>query len=58
MAKESFAELLEESLGQYESLEGAVVEGRVISIDNDMVLIDVGLKPTSCRTGAGRYFGA
>jgi small subunit ribosomal protein S1 len=42
--KESFAALLEESLGQSESFEGTVVKGRVISVDNDMVLIDVGLK--------------
>ncbi|WP_026871948.1 30S ribosomal protein S1 [Inquilinus limosus] len=42
--KESFAALLEESLGQSESFEGTVVKGRVVSIDNDMVLIDVGLK--------------
>ncbi|MEQ8440867.1 MAG: 30S ribosomal protein S1 [Alphaproteobacteria bacterium] len=44
MAKESFAELLEESLGENDSLEGTVVKGTVISIDNDMALIDVGLK--------------
>jgi len=44
MAKESFAELLEESLGESDSLEGTVVKGIVISIDNDMALIDVGLK--------------
>jgi small subunit ribosomal protein S1 len=44
MAKESFAELLEESLGENDSLEGTVVKGTVISVDNDMVLIDVGLK--------------
>ncbi|MGO1074443.1 30S ribosomal protein S1 [Inquilinus sp. CA228] len=42
--RESFAALLEESLGQSESFEGTVVKGRVISVDNDMVLIDVGLK--------------
>ncbi|WP_119677340.1 30S ribosomal protein S1 [Indioceanicola profundi] len=42
--KESFAALLEESLGTSESLEGTVVKGRVLSVDNDMVLIDVGLK--------------
>jgi len=42
--KESFAALLEESLGTADSLEGTVVRGRVLSIDNDMVLIDVGLK--------------
>jgi small subunit ribosomal protein S1 len=42
--KESFAALLDESMGRSDSLEGTVVKGRVISIDNDMALIDVGLK--------------
>ena len=41
---ESFAALLEQSLGQTESFEGTVVKGSVVGIDNDMVLIDVGLK--------------
>jgi len=41
---ESFAALLDESLGTSDGLEGTVVKGRVVSIDNDMVLIDVGLK--------------
>src|SRR5437899_11299037 len=43
-AKESFATLLDESLGVANSLEGTVVKGRVISIENDAALIDVGLK--------------
>jgi small subunit ribosomal protein S1 len=42
--KESFAALLDESLGVSNGLEGTVVKGRVISIDNDAALIDVGLK--------------
>ncbi|WP_207482108.1 30S ribosomal protein S1 [Arenibaculum pallidiluteum] len=42
--KESFADLLAESLGTGDSLEGTVVKGRVVAIENDMVLIDVGLK--------------
>src|SRR4051794_1984677 len=42
--KESFAALLEESLGTSTSLEGTVIKGRVIAIENDTVLIDVGLK--------------
>src|SRR5579872_3837201 len=42
--EESFAALLEESLGSGSGLEGTVVKGRVIAIENDMVLIDVGLK--------------
>ena len=42
--KESFASLLDEAMGSANSLEGTVVKGRVISIDNDVALIDVGLK--------------
>jgi small subunit ribosomal protein S1 len=42
--KESFAALLDESLGVANSLEGTVVKGRVIAIENDAALIDVGLK--------------
>ena len=43
-AKESFAALLDELLGVASSLEGTVVKGRVIAVENDAVLIDVGLK--------------
>jgi small subunit ribosomal protein S1 len=42
--KENFAELLEEALGGSERFQGDVVNGTVLAIDNDMVLIDVGLK--------------
>jgi len=42
--KESFASLLDESMGVANSLEGTVIKGRVISIENDAALIDVGLK--------------
>ena len=42
--KESFAALLEESLGSGDGLEGTVVKGRVVSIEGDFALIDVGLK--------------
>jgi small subunit ribosomal protein S1 len=42
--KESFAALLDESLGTSSSLEGTVIKGRVVSVENDMVLVDVGLK--------------
>ncbi len=41
---ENFADLLEESLGQTDGFEGTVLKGRVIAIENDMALIDVGLK--------------
>jgi small subunit ribosomal protein S1 len=43
-SKENFASLLDESMGVGNSLEGTVVKGRVISIENDAALIDVGLK--------------
>ena len=40
---ENFAELLKESIGE-EDFEGRVVKGTVLSVDNDSVTIDVGLK--------------
>ncbi len=43
-AKEDFSALLEESFGSTQSLEGTVIEGRVIAIENDNAVIDVGLK--------------
>ncbi|MEX1107741.1 MAG: 30S ribosomal protein S1 [Dongiaceae bacterium] len=42
--KESFSALLDESLGKSPSLEGSVLKGRVIAIENDFAIIDVGLK--------------
>ena len=42
--KESFAALLEETMGSENDLVGQVMEGRVISVDSDFALIDVGLK--------------
>jgi small subunit ribosomal protein S1 len=42
--KESFAALLDETLGTEDSLEGKVLRGTVISIDGDSAMVDVGLK--------------
>ena len=42
--KESFAALLEESMGSENDLVGQVIEGHVVSVDSDFALIDVGLK--------------
>jgi small subunit ribosomal protein S1 len=42
--KESFASLLDESLGASDRLEGTVLRGRVVAIENESVVIDVGLK--------------
>ena len=43
-AKESFAALLDESLGTDDSLEGKVLRGTIVSIEGDSALVDVGLK--------------
>ncbi len=44
VSKENFAAMLDEALGIASGLEGTVVKGRVIAIENDAALIDVGLK--------------
>ena len=43
-AIEDFAALLDESYGASDSLEGTVIKGTVINIENDLAIIDVGLK--------------
>ena len=43
-AIEDFAAMLEESYGTSDSLEGTVLKGNVVSIENDFAIIDVGLK--------------
>jgi len=43
-ASESFAALLEETLGASQGLEGSVLKGTVVGIENEFVLVDVGLK--------------
>jgi len=43
-ANENFADLLAESMGEKDGFEGQVVTGTVLSVDNDAVVIDVGLK--------------
>ncbi len=42
--RDDFAALLDQSLGESQSFEGKVVKGRVTAIENDLVVIDVGLK--------------
>ena len=42
--EENFAALFEESVRQSEKREGTVVKGQVIALDNDMAVIDIGLK--------------
>jgi small subunit ribosomal protein S1 len=42
--REDFAALLNETYGDDEAFEGSVVKGRVVGIEKDMAIIDVGLK--------------
>ena len=42
--KESFATLLDESLGHSENLQGTVLKGTVVAVEGDSAVIDVGLK--------------
>ncbi|WP_017445246.1 30S ribosomal protein S1 [Gayadomonas joobiniege] len=44
---ESFAQLFEESLNELETRPGAIVEGTVVDIQKDVVLVDAGLKSES-----------
>ena len=41
---ETFADLLEESFAKNLKIEGSVVKGKVVSIENDVAVVDVGLK--------------
>src|SRR5947209_6624548 len=41
---EDFAAMLDESFKKSESIEGSVIHGTVIRVDDDFVLVDVGLK--------------
>ncbi len=42
--KEDFASLLDQTYGSEQELEGSVVKGTVVAIENDFAIIDVGLK--------------
>ncbi|SFD09637.1 30S ribosomal protein S1 [Pseudoalteromonas denitrificans] len=44
---ENFAQLFEESLQGFEAKQGSIVKGTVISIENNIVLVDAGLKSES-----------
>ncbi len=42
--REDFAALLEESFGRVDMQEGSVVKGKVVAIEKDIAVIDIGLK--------------
>ena len=57
--REDFAALLEQSYGDSEAFEGSVIKGRVVAIEKDVAVIDIGLKtegrvPLKEFTGYGR----
>jgi small subunit ribosomal protein S1 len=43
-SRDDFAALLDESLGGRDFMEGSVVQGKVVAIEKDFAIIDVGLK--------------
>lgn len=54
--REDFAALLEESFGKNDALEGSVIKGKVVAIEKDMAIIDVGLK-TEGRVALKEFTG-
>ncbi|OAI31254.1 30S ribosomal protein S1 [Methylosinus sp. R-45379] len=55
-SREDFAALLEESYGENEAFEGSVIKGRVVAIEKDVAVIDVGLK-TEGRVALKEFTG-
>jgi small subunit ribosomal protein S1 len=54
--REDFAALLDESFGQSDALEGTVIKGRVVAIEKDMAVVDLGLK-TEGRVALREFSG-
>ncbi|GGK40695.1 30S ribosomal protein S1 [Salinarimonas ramus] len=55
-SREDFAALLEESFQQNEVAEGAVVKGKVVAIEKDVAVIDIGAK-TEGRVALKEFMG-
>ncbi|MFO1150038.1 MAG: 30S ribosomal protein S1 [Alsobacter sp.] len=55
-SREDFAALLDESFGKSEALEGSVIKGKVVAIEKDMAVIDIGLK-TEGRVALREFSG-
>src|ERR671917_167648 len=55
-SREDFAALLEESFREYEISEGSVVKGRVVAIEKDVAVIDIGAK-TEGRVALKEFTG-
>src|SRR6201997_4212851 len=55
--REDFAALLEESYGAGEAIEGSVIKGKVVGVEKDVAVIDLGLK-TEGRVPLKEFHGA
>ena len=55
-SREDFASMLDESFNNAEALDGSVVKGRVIAIEKDMAVVDLGLK-TEGRVALKEFAG-
>jgi small subunit ribosomal protein S1 len=55
-SREDFAAMLDESFSKSDALEGSVLKGRVVAIEKDMAVIDVGLK-TEGRVALREFTG-
>ena len=56
-SRDDFEAMLDESFNANQTLEGTVIKGKIISIENDLAIIDVGLK-TEGRGGTSRILHA
>ena len=54
--REDFAALLDESYGENEAFEGSVIKGKVVAIEKDVAVIDIGLK-TEGRVALKEFTG-
>ena len=55
-SREDFAAMLDASFGDNDALEGSVIKGKVVAIEKDMAVIDVGLK-TEGRVALKEFMG-
>ena len=55
-SREDFASMLDESYGENEAFEGSVIKGRVVAIEKDVAVIDIGLK-TEGRVALKEFIG-
>ena len=55
-SRDDFAAMLEESFNKSDSLEGSVIKGRIVAIEKDMAVVDLGLK-TEGRVALREFTG-